>query len=83
MIQVDEGSVVSAGSAVTKFRSKGAFVRSPGSAQKDGYLMHHKFAVIDNKILITGSFNWTMQAIMGKSISYVVVDWSISEVHSL
>lgn len=25
--------------------------------------MHHKFAVIDKSVVITGSFNWTMQAV--------------------
>jgi len=27
------------------------------------YHMHHKFAVIDNAVVITGSFNWTTQAV--------------------
>ena len=25
--------------------------------------MHHKFCVLDNSVLITGSFNWTVQAV--------------------
>ncbi len=26
------------------------------------YLMHHKFCVIDNKVVVTGSYNWTASA---------------------
>jgi cardiolipin hydrolase len=27
------------------------------------YHMHHKFAVLDNSVVVTGSFNWTVQAV--------------------
>ena len=26
--------------------------------------MHHKFAVLDNSVVVTGSFNWTTQAVL-------------------
>ena len=36
-------------------------MKSPG-AEKDSGLMHQKFAVIDRKIVFSGSYNWTRSA---------------------
>ena len=30
--------------------------------------MHHKFAIVDRKVLITGSLNWTTQAIQNNRL---------------
>ncbi|KAA3612317.1 MAG: nuclease [Calditrichaeota bacterium] len=46
------------GSDVGTLRNQGIAVRMDNSPEH----MHHKFAVIDRKILINGSFNWTRSA---------------------
>ncbi|XP_014472364.1 PREDICTED: mitochondrial cardiolipin hydrolase [Dinoponera quadriceps] len=38
------------------------------------YLMHHKFCVIDNRILITGSANWTLSAFFGNCENIIITD---------
>lgn len=38
--------------------------------------MHHKFIIIDNNILITGSTNWTMAAFFGNFENLMVTSES-------
>ena len=40
---------------------------------QSSYLMHHKFAVIDNHTVLSGSFNWTSQASVGNRENLLVV----------
>ena len=40
----------------------------------NSYIMHNKFAVIDNEILITGSYNWTASAREGNDENLLVID---------
>ena len=87
---VDGSTFESSGSQVKHFLAAGAFVRSSWrqhsaeikssgdniGATNGDYLMHHKFAVIDQSILITGSFNWTMQALMGNNENIIITSES-------
>ena len=34
--------------------------------------MHHKFVIIDDELLINGSFNWTSRAIFGNNENILI-----------
>ncbi|MBU1035352.1 DUF1669 domain-containing protein, partial [bacterium] len=40
----------------------------------NNYIMHHKFAIIDNPILLTGSYNWTFSANNRNDENLMVID---------
>jgi mitochondrial cardiolipin hydrolase len=46
------------GSDIFRLMDHGVEVRMDNSA----YHMHHKFAVVDKRVLVNGSFNWTRSA---------------------
>ncbi|XP_059572787.1 mitochondrial cardiolipin hydrolase isoform X1 [Alligator mississippiensis] len=58
------------GSQIGRLRLAGIQVRHD---QESGY-MHHKFAIVDQKMLITGSLNWTTQAIQSNRENVLIVE---------
>ncbi|KAF6299384.1 phospholipase D family member 6 [Rhinolophus ferrumequinum] len=58
------------GSQIGLLRKAGIQVRHD---QDLGY-MHHKFAVVDRKVLITGSLNWTTQAIQNNRENVLIME---------
>uniref|UniRef100_A0A8C4KAS7 Mitochondrial cardiolipin hydrolase n=1 Tax=Dromaius novaehollandiae TaxID=8790 RepID=A0A8C4KAS7_DRONO len=58
------------GSQIGLLRRAGIPVRHD---QENGF-MHHKFAIVDKKMLITGSLNWTTQAIQNNRENVLIVD---------
>ncbi|XP_004433458.1 PREDICTED: mitochondrial cardiolipin hydrolase [Ceratotherium simum simum] len=58
------------GSQIGLLRKAGIQVRHD---QDLGY-MHHKFAVVDRKVLITGSLNWTTQAIQNNRENVLILE---------
>ena len=48
------------GSDIRKLAAYGISIKTDNSQK---YHMHHKFAILDESVVITGSFNWTAQAI--------------------
>ncbi|NXY88743.1 PLD6 hydrolase, partial [Alcedo cyanopectus] len=58
------------GSQIGLLRHAGIQVRH----NQDGGFMHHKFAIVDRRLLITGSLNWTTQAIQNNRENVLVVE---------
>ncbi len=58
------------GSDIDKLRGAGVPVRVD---QSDAH-MHHKFAVFDERYLLTGSYNWTRSAAMANHENVVLTD---------
>lgn len=56
----DNEKLLDAGSDIRQLAQQGLDIRTDNTR----YHMHHKFALIDNEILITGSYNWTRSAAM-------------------
>jgi len=57
-IITDNDKIFDRGSDVQKLAENGIAIKIDNTS----YHMHHKFAVFDNKILLTGSYNWTRSA---------------------
>ena len=53
------------GSDIQRLAQEGIEVRTDADPKLH---MHHKFAVIDNIVLLNGSFNWTRQAVLGNQV---------------
>ena len=68
-IITDNDKATDPGSDVDRLASRGVPVRVDRSEAH----MHHKFAIFDGKILLTGSYNWTRSAYAENQENLVVV----------
>jgi len=59
-VLVDREMAETGGSGIRGLRLNGIPVRSLGVPEQS--LMHHKFAVFDERLVVTGSYNWTNSA---------------------
>ncbi|XP_069840375.1 mitochondrial cardiolipin hydrolase [Dendropsophus ebraccatus] len=66
----DSDYMAASGSQIGALRKAGVAVRH---SQSSGF-MHHKFAVVDRSVVITGSMNWTMQAIQTNRENLLITD---------
>ena len=69
-IITDTQQTTSQGSDIQQFRRAGIAVKEDHTPHH----MHHKFAIIDNVIVMTGSFNWTRAAVLNNKENVVITD---------
>lgn len=69
-IITDDDKIMDKGSDIFRFKNKGIPVKIDSSQS----LMHHKFALIDGREVITGSYNWTRSASEVNNENVVITD---------
>lgn len=68
-IITDNDQANTQGSDIGKFQQAGIQVRE----DKTPAHMHHKFAILDGRLLLNGSFNWTRQAVTSNNENVTVL----------
>jgi cardiolipin hydrolase len=71
-VLVDRERAEAGGSGIRGLRLNGVPVRTLGVPEQS--LMHHKFAVFDERLVATGSYNWTNSAEHANYENLVVLD---------
>ncbi|KAF8066380.1 cardiolipin hydrolase [Scenedesmus sp. PABB004] len=66
----DNDQAATQGSDIARLRAGGVAVET----DSDSFHMHHKFAVLDGRLLLNGSFNWTRQAVLSNQENVVLTD---------
>lgn len=66
----DNDQMKTQGSDIGKFAAAGIAVRHDNEPTH----MHHKFAILDGRVLLNGSFNWTRQAVLGNQENLMIMD---------
>ena len=68
----DRETLESGGPALRKLRPAGIVIRSLGVPEQS--LMHNKFAIFDDRLVATGSYNWTQSAERANYENLVLLD---------
>lgn len=71
-VLMDHEKAEERGPGIRGLRQSGVPVRSLGVP--DQSLMHHKFAIFDERLVVTGSYNWTHSAEVANYENVVVLD---------
>ncbi|KAM8879484.1 mitochondrial cardiolipin hydrolase isoform 1-T4 [Spinachia spinachia] len=69
-VLTDKDYAVISGSQIGVLRKAGICARCDSSSVH----MHHKFALVDSRLLLTGSLNWTLTAVQSNSENVLVTE---------